>query len=65
MDPACAPACPTQSIQFGNLSELRERADRRVAQLHDLGGANIIGSQNEVGKVRSVGCRPHCEQEST
>ena len=37
MDPACAQACPPQSIQFGELDELRERADRRVAQLHDLG----------------------------
>ena len=37
MEPACAQACPTQSIQFGELDELRERADRRLAQLHDLG----------------------------
>jgi formate dehydrogenase iron-sulfur subunit len=37
MEPACAQACPTQSIQFGKLSELRERADGRLAQLHELG----------------------------
>jgi formate dehydrogenase iron-sulfur subunit len=37
MEPACAQACPTDSIQFGELDELRERADRRLAQLHDLG----------------------------
>jgi formate dehydrogenase iron-sulfur subunit len=37
MEPACAQACPTQSIQFGKLDELRERADRRLAQLHELG----------------------------
>ena len=37
MEPACAQACPTQSIQFGQLDELRERADQRLAQLHDLG----------------------------
>ena len=36
-EPACARACPTDSIQFGELDELRERADRRLAQLHDLG----------------------------
>ncbi len=35
--PACAKACPTESIQYGELSELRERADRRVAELHDRG----------------------------
>nr|WP_246298736.1 4Fe-4S dicluster domain-containing protein [Nocardioides panaciterrulae] len=35
--PACAKACPTESIQFGELSELRERADQRVAELHAKG----------------------------
>jgi formate dehydrogenase iron-sulfur subunit len=39
MQPACAQACPTQSIQYGTLDELRERADRRLAQLHDAGVA--------------------------
>lgn len=37
MEPACAKACPTDSIQFGDLDELRERADRRLAQLQDAG----------------------------
>ena len=31
MEPACAKACPTDSIQFGPLDELRERAALRVA----------------------------------
>jgi formate dehydrogenase iron-sulfur subunit len=35
--PACAQACPTQSIQFGTLDELRVRAVDRVATLHANG----------------------------
>jgi formate dehydrogenase iron-sulfur subunit len=37
MEPACAKACPTDSIQFGELSTLRERAERRLAKLQDAG----------------------------
>jgi formate dehydrogenase iron-sulfur subunit len=37
--PACAKACPTQSIQFGPLDELRERAQLRVGELHAQGNA--------------------------
>ncbi|MCP2167203.1 4Fe-4S dicluster domain-containing protein [Goodfellowiella coeruleoviolacea] len=37
MEPACAKACPTDSIQFGELDELRQRARRRVEQLHAAG----------------------------
>ncbi|MGF1238192.1 4Fe-4S dicluster domain-containing protein [Streptomyces sp. 2-6] len=40
MEPACAKACPTDSIQFGPLEELRERAAGRVAQLHAAGVAD-------------------------
>jgi formate dehydrogenase iron-sulfur subunit len=36
-EPACAKACPTDSIQFGELEVLRERAGRRVEQLHEAG----------------------------
>jgi formate dehydrogenase iron-sulfur subunit len=36
-EPACAKACPTDSIQFGELEELRARAGRRVEHLHALG----------------------------
>jgi formate dehydrogenase iron-sulfur subunit len=35
--PACATACPTQSIQYGPLDELRERAEHRVDALHATG----------------------------
>src|SRR5258708_3517038 len=35
--PACAKACPTASIQFGPLEELRQRAQQRVEELHQRG----------------------------
>ncbi len=37
LEPACAKACPTQSIQFGPVDELRERAQLRVEELHLAG----------------------------
>jgi len=37
MEPACAKACPTASIQFGPVEELRERARTRVEQLKSRG----------------------------
>jgi formate dehydrogenase iron-sulfur subunit len=37
LTPACAKACPTESIQFGPLDELRERAQQRVSDLQDAG----------------------------
>jgi formate dehydrogenase iron-sulfur subunit len=42
MEPACAKACPTDSIQFGPLDELRSRAALRVA---DLQSAGVDGAQ--------------------
>lgn len=41
---ACAKACPTGSIRFGEVSDLKDRADRRLAQLKSRGEtANIYG----------------------
>ena len=37
LEPACATACPTKSIQYGDLDELRERAAARVEELHERG----------------------------
>jgi len=40
LTPACAKACPTESIQFGPLDELRERAALRLEDLHEAGVAD-------------------------
>jgi formate dehydrogenase iron-sulfur subunit len=37
LTPACAQACPTESIMYGPVDELRERADRRLAALQEAG----------------------------
>ena len=49
--PACATACPTQSIQFGPLDELRERAAGRVTELRDRGieSAQLYGESPDDG----------------
>jgi formate dehydrogenase iron-sulfur subunit len=50
MEPACAKACPTDSIQFGPLDELRARAKKREKQLHSQGikEANLYGADDDV-----------------
>ncbi|HEX3347865.1 MAG TPA: 4Fe-4S dicluster domain-containing protein, partial [Acetobacteraceae bacterium] len=37
LEPACAKSCPTDSIQFGELADLQQRAHERVEKLHALG----------------------------
>jgi formate dehydrogenase iron-sulfur subunit len=37
MEPACSQACPTDSIRFGTIRELRQMAEARVQRLHQLG----------------------------
>lgn len=37
LEPACAKACPTESIKFGRLSDLREKAQQRLETLHERG----------------------------
>jgi formate dehydrogenase iron-sulfur subunit len=33
LEPACAKVCPTESIQFGDLEDLRHRAEQRLVEL--------------------------------
>ncbi|HET9729169.1 MAG TPA: 4Fe-4S dicluster domain-containing protein [Acidimicrobiia bacterium] len=51
LEPACAKACPTDSIQFGALDELRVRAQRRLGQLHNGGvhDARLYGHDPDDG----------------
>jgi formate dehydrogenase iron-sulfur subunit len=51
MTPACAQACPTESIQFGPLDELRARAGERVTELQSAGAtdARLYGDDPDDG----------------
>jgi formate dehydrogenase iron-sulfur subunit len=45
LEPACAKACPTDSIQFGTIAELRPRAQKRADQLRSQGvAARLYGA---------------------
>jgi len=50
MEPACAKACPTQSIQFGPLADLQKAADVRLAALQSQGvtQAQLYGRDDTV-----------------
>jgi formate dehydrogenase iron-sulfur subunit len=51
LEPACATACPTDSIQFGPLDELREIAQTRLEELHEAGTteARLYGEDPDDG----------------
>src|SRR4051794_30040748 len=51
LEPACAKACPTDSIQYGELGDLRDRASKRVAAMQEAGvaGAQLYGADPDDG----------------
>jgi formate dehydrogenase iron-sulfur subunit len=51
LEPACAMACPTKSIQFGPIDDLLRLAEERVATLHDRGEveARLYGADRSNG----------------
>jgi formate dehydrogenase iron-sulfur subunit len=57
LEPACSKACPTDSIQFGPIDELRRRAQTRLEQLQAQGEtkAQLYGADPEgpVGGLNS------------
>jgi formate dehydrogenase iron-sulfur subunit len=57
LEPACAKSCPTNSIQFGELVELQDRARRRVANLHERGveHASLYGIDDGPGTTGGIG----------
>ncbi|HEY8313401.1 MAG TPA: 4Fe-4S dicluster domain-containing protein [Candidatus Baltobacteraceae bacterium] len=55
-EPACAKACPTESIQFGDVAELQERAKKRVETLQERGVDSYlygVDSKDSVGDLNA------------
>ena len=57
LEPACSKACPTDSIQFGEVELLEARAASRVEALHDLGvkSAYLYGVPDAPGATGDLG----------
>ena len=57
LEPACAKSCPTDSIQFGEISDLQQRARDRVERLHEVGvdSAYLYGVPDAPGATGGLG----------
>jgi formate dehydrogenase iron-sulfur subunit len=57
LEPACAKACPTNSIQFGEIGELQERAQKRMTFLQQQGveKASLYGVPDSPGATGGIG----------
>lgn len=56
LEPACAKSCPTESIRFGVVEDLVERAERRVAELKEQGqpDAYLYGAPGTPGATGGI-----------
>ena len=57
LEPACAKACPTDSINFGEVGDLVEKAKARVEDLHNRGveTAYLYGAPDTPGATGDLG----------
>ncbi|MBV8682562.1 MAG: 4Fe-4S dicluster domain-containing protein [Caulobacteraceae bacterium] len=57
LEPACAKSCPTDSIQFGELEVLQEKASKRLDELHARGveTAYLYGVPGSPGATGDLG----------
>ena len=57
LEPACAKACPTDSILFGDLDDLKMKARKRVSDLHARGETTAylygVDEETEVGDLNA------------
>ena len=57
LEPACAHVCPTKSIQFGEISNLRSRAQARIAELEERGVRDAViydPQHTSVGGIHAI-----------
>jgi formate dehydrogenase iron-sulfur subunit len=56
LEPACSKACPTDSIQFGEVGELIARAEQRAGELHGMGQsrAYLYGAPGTPGATGGI-----------
>jgi len=59
LEPACAKTCPTDSIRFGEVGELKRQAKTRLKELRDMGRQEAIlygypGTQGATGGIQEL-----------
>jgi formate dehydrogenase iron-sulfur subunit len=65
MEPACSKACPTDSIQFGDIDTLRAHAAKRVAWLHERGAPEAYLYGEPIERHDAAGPRDATEAAGT